>query len=96
MNQQQGHWWLRLIDPIWEVKAGPCILIQHSSQCMSDCIKVDAGSDRKLSDYREIHVEAYKLSIVADYVHPLMEMVFPDGCCVLEQDNAPCPKARVD
>ena len=35
------------------------------------------------------------LSIVADHEHPFMEMVFPDGCGLFQQDNAPCLKATV-
>ncbi|KAK3518122.1 hypothetical protein QTP70_033217 [Hemibagrus guttatus] len=34
------------------------------------------------------------LSNVADHVHPFMEMVFPDGCGLFQQDNAPCHKAK--
>ena len=28
------------------------------------------------------------ISIVAYHVHPFMEMVFPDGCGLFQQDNA--------
>ncbi|KAK3508781.1 hypothetical protein QTP70_006023 [Hemibagrus guttatus] len=35
------------------------------------------------------------LSIVADHVHPFMETVFPDGCGLFQQDNAPCYKAKI-
>ncbi|KAK3566489.1 hypothetical protein QTP86_034054 [Hemibagrus guttatus] len=35
------------------------------------------------------------LSIVADHVHPSMETVFPDGCGLFQQDNAPCHKAKM-
>ena len=35
------------------------------------------------------------LSIVEDHVHPFMEMVFPDGCGLFQQDNAPCNKAKL-
>ena len=34
------------------------------------------------------------LSIVADHVHPFMEMVFLDGCGLFQQVNAPCHKAK--
>ena len=34
------------------------------------------------------------LSIVADHVHPFMETVFPDGCGLFQQDNAPCHKTK--
>ncbi len=30
------------------------------------------------------------LNIVADQVNPFMTMVFPDGCGLFRQDNAPC------
>jgi len=39
-----------------------------------------------------IHVD---LSIVADHVHPFMEMVFPGGCGLFQQDNALCHKAKM-
>ena len=35
------------------------------------------------------------LSIVADHVHPFMETVFPDGCGLIRQDNAPGHKAEM-
>ncbi|KAK3530022.1 hypothetical protein QTP86_009926 [Hemibagrus guttatus] len=35
------------------------------------------------------------LSIVADRVHPFMETLFPDGCGLFQQDNAPCYKAEM-
>ncbi|KAK3572207.1 hypothetical protein QTP86_026064 [Hemibagrus guttatus] len=35
------------------------------------------------------------LSIVADHVHPFMETLFPDGCGLFQQDNAPCHKAEM-
>ncbi|KAK3560338.1 hypothetical protein QTP86_006422 [Hemibagrus guttatus] len=35
------------------------------------------------------------LSIVADHVHPFMETLFPDGCVLFQQDNAPCHKAEM-
>ncbi|KAK3535736.1 hypothetical protein QTP70_020983 [Hemibagrus guttatus] len=35
------------------------------------------------------------LSTVSDHVHPFMETVFPDGCVVFQEDNAPCHKAKV-
>ena len=35
------------------------------------------------------------LSIVADHVHPFMEKVFPDGCGLFQQDNAPYHKAKM-
>ncbi|KAK3533885.1 hypothetical protein QTP70_033007 [Hemibagrus guttatus] len=35
------------------------------------------------------------LSIVTDHVHPFMETVFPDGCGLFQQDNAPCHKAEM-
>ncbi|KAK3566845.1 hypothetical protein QTP86_004548 [Hemibagrus guttatus] len=35
------------------------------------------------------------LSIAADHVHPFMETVFPDGCGLFQQDNAPCHKAEM-
>ena len=35
------------------------------------------------------------LSTVADHVHPFMEMVFPDGCGLFQQDDAPCHKAKM-
>ncbi|KAK3564923.1 hypothetical protein QTP86_031044 [Hemibagrus guttatus] len=35
------------------------------------------------------------LSIVTDHVHPLMETVFPDGCGLFQQDNAPCHKVKM-
>ncbi|KAK3570021.1 hypothetical protein QTP86_009164 [Hemibagrus guttatus] len=35
------------------------------------------------------------LSIVAEHVHPFMEMVFPDGCGLFQQDNVPCHKAKM-
>jgi len=35
------------------------------------------------------------LSIVADHVHPFMEMVFPGGCGLFRQDNAPCHKTKM-
>ena len=35
------------------------------------------------------------LSIVADHVHPFMETVFPGGCGLFQQDNAPCHKAKM-
>ena len=34
-------------------------------------------------------------SIAADHVHTFMEMVFPDGCGLFQQDNAPCLKAKM-
>ncbi|KAK3509169.1 hypothetical protein QTP70_020280 [Hemibagrus guttatus] len=34
------------------------------------------------------------LSTVADHVHSFMETVFPDGCGLFQQDNAPCHKAK--
>lgn len=34
------------------------------------------------------------LSIAADHVHPLMEMVLPDGHGHCQQDNAPCHEAK--
>jgi len=33
-------------------------------------------------------------SIVADYVHPFMELVFPGGRVLFQQDNVPCHKAK--
>ncbi|KAK3515693.1 hypothetical protein QTP70_028532 [Hemibagrus guttatus] len=35
------------------------------------------------------------LSTAADHVHPFMETVFPDGCGLFQQDNAPCHKAKM-
>ncbi|KAK3537400.1 hypothetical protein QTP70_008852 [Hemibagrus guttatus] len=35
------------------------------------------------------------LSIVADYVYPFMETVFPDGCGLFQQDNASCHKTKM-
>jgi len=35
------------------------------------------------------------LSIVADHVHPFMETVFPGGCVLFQQDNAPYCKAKM-
>ncbi|KAK3539724.1 hypothetical protein QTP70_012747 [Hemibagrus guttatus] len=35
------------------------------------------------------------LSIVTDHVHLFMEAVFPDGCGLFQQDNAPCHKAKM-
>ena len=35
------------------------------------------------------------LSIVADHIHPFMETVFPDGCGLFQQDNAPCHKEKI-
>ncbi|KAK3519048.1 hypothetical protein QTP70_016372 [Hemibagrus guttatus] len=35
------------------------------------------------------------LSIVADHVHSFMETLFPDGCVLYQQDNAPCHKAEM-
>ena len=35
------------------------------------------------------------LNIVADQIHPFMAMVFPDGCGLFQQDNAPCPTAHI-
>ncbi|KAK3532871.1 hypothetical protein QTP70_001156 [Hemibagrus guttatus] len=35
------------------------------------------------------------LSIAADHVHPFMETLFPDGCGLFQQDNAPCHKAEM-
>ncbi|KAK3511397.1 hypothetical protein QTP70_007233 [Hemibagrus guttatus] len=35
------------------------------------------------------------LSTVTVYVHPFMETVFPDGCGLFQQDNAPCHKAKM-
>ncbi|KAK3570978.1 hypothetical protein QTP86_031835, partial [Hemibagrus guttatus] len=35
------------------------------------------------------------LSNVADHVHPFMETVFPDGCGLFQQDNAPCHEAKM-
>ncbi|KAK3528676.1 hypothetical protein QTP70_007720 [Hemibagrus guttatus] len=35
------------------------------------------------------------LSIVADHVHSFMETLFPDGCGLFQQDNAPCHKAEM-
>ncbi|KAK3561066.1 hypothetical protein QTP86_026371 [Hemibagrus guttatus] len=35
------------------------------------------------------------LSIVADRIHPFMETVFPDGCGLLQQDNAPCHSTKM-
>ncbi|KAK3519523.1 hypothetical protein QTP70_033853, partial [Hemibagrus guttatus] len=29
------------------------------------------------------------------HVHPFMETVFPDGCGLFQQDNAPCHKAKI-
>ncbi|KAK3547699.1 hypothetical protein QTP86_027744, partial [Hemibagrus guttatus] len=34
------------------------------------------------------------LSIVADHVHSFMETIFPVGCGLFQQDNAPCHKAK--
>ena len=34
------------------------------------------------------------LSIAADHVHSFMETVFPDGCGLFQQDNAPCKKSK--
>ncbi|KAK3568343.1 hypothetical protein QTP86_004953 [Hemibagrus guttatus] len=34
-------------------------------------------------------------NIVKDHVHPFMEMVFPDGCGLFQQDNVPCHKAKM-
>ena len=34
------------------------------------------------------------LSIFAEHVHPFMETVFPDGCGLFQQDNAPFHKAK--
>ncbi|KAK3558608.1 hypothetical protein QTP86_021665 [Hemibagrus guttatus] len=35
------------------------------------------------------------LNIVTDHVHPFMETLFPDGCGLFQQDNAPCHKAEM-
>ncbi|KAK3535233.1 hypothetical protein QTP70_005025 [Hemibagrus guttatus] len=35
------------------------------------------------------------LSIVAEHLNPFMETVFPDGCGLFQQDNAPCHKAKM-
>ncbi|KAK3519432.1 hypothetical protein QTP70_027864, partial [Hemibagrus guttatus] len=35
------------------------------------------------------------LSIAADHVHPFMEMVFPDGCGLFQQDNEPFHKPKM-
>ena len=35
------------------------------------------------------------LSIIADHVHPFMEMVFPDGCGLFQEDNTLCNKAKM-
>ena len=35
------------------------------------------------------------LSIVADHIPPFMETAFPDGCGHIQQDNAPCHKAKM-
>ncbi|KAK3523811.1 hypothetical protein QTP70_010172 [Hemibagrus guttatus] len=35
------------------------------------------------------------LSIAADHVHSFMETLFPDGCGLFQQDNAPCHKAEM-
>ena len=35
------------------------------------------------------------LSIVADHVHSFIETVFPGGCGLFQQDNAPCHKAKM-
>ncbi|KAJ8271951.1 hypothetical protein COCON_G00108100 [Conger conger] len=35
------------------------------------------------------------LNIVAYQVHPFMATVFPDGCGLFQQDNAPCHTAKI-
>ena len=35
------------------------------------------------------------LSIVADHMHPLIEMVFSDGCGLFQQNNELCLKAKM-
>ncbi|KAK3548209.1 hypothetical protein QTP70_005161 [Hemibagrus guttatus] len=35
------------------------------------------------------------LSIAVDHVHSFMETLFPDGCGLFQQDNAPCHKAEM-
>ncbi|KAK3523760.1 hypothetical protein QTP70_009232 [Hemibagrus guttatus] len=35
------------------------------------------------------------LSIAADHAHSFMETLFPDGCGLFQQDNAPCHKAKM-
>lgn len=35
------------------------------------------------------------LRIVADHVYPFMETIFPAGCGLFQQDNAPCHKAKM-
>ncbi len=42
-----------------------------------------------------IHVDVTYLSIVADHGHSFMETVFPGGCGLFRQDNAPCYKAKM-
>ncbi len=42
-----------------------------------------------------IHVDVTYLSIVADHGHSFMETVFPGGCGLFRQDNAPCHKAKM-
>nr|KAF6310702.1 hypothetical protein mMyoMyo1_008760 [Myotis myotis] len=47
-----------------------------------------------------IHVEQHLnsttyLSIIADQVHPIMLMVYPNGDGFFQQDNAPCHGARI-
>ena len=41
-----------------------------------------------------IYCTAY-LSIVGDHAHPFMETVFPGGCGLFQQDNAPYHKAKM-
>ena len=47
-----------------------------------------------------IHVDvtfsgATYVSIVADHLWPFMEMVFPDGSGIYQQNNSPCYKAKM-
>lgn len=34
-------------------------------------------------------------STLANHAHPFMEVVYPEGCGLLQQDNAPCHKAKL-
>ncbi|KAK3534421.1 hypothetical protein QTP86_015225, partial [Hemibagrus guttatus] len=76
----------RLIDALWQ-ECKPAEVMLWAMFCwetLGPAIHVDVTVTH--STY---------LNIVTDHVHPFMETLFPDGCGLFQQDNAPCHKAEM-
>ncbi|KAK3555028.1 hypothetical protein QTP86_005693 [Hemibagrus guttatus] len=81
-----GNTWHQ--DALWE-EGG----LAEAVSCFGQC---SAGKPCGPAVHVDVTVtRSTYLSIAADHVHSFMETLFPDGCGLFQQDNAPCHKAEM-